>query len=58
MYKYVIILFLLIMIILINYNNENFTGFRRWGFLVETKNDPSLFPFYHHNKKIKHKCKL
>lgn len=53
MYKYLIIL--IIIILLITYNNENFTGFRKWGFLTETENDPSLFPFVIHNKQLKHK---
>jgi hypothetical protein len=43
MYKYLIVL--IIIILLITYNNENFTGFRKWGFLTETENNPLLFPW-------------
>ena len=52
MYKTIIIISLIILIILFNQDNECFTGFRKFGFLTEMKNDPTLFPFVIHNKKI------
>lgn len=56
MYKFIIILVLIILIIYFNKDIENFTGFRKWGFTTETVIEPSLFPFVIHNKKIKKKC--
>ena len=40
-----VILVLLLLIILFNQNEENFTGFRKFGFLTEIENNPSLFPY-------------
>ena len=51
-----LILLLLIIILLFSLRKENFTGFRKLGFLTETKNDETLFPYVIHNKKIKRKC--
>ena len=48
MYKIIIILVLLLLIILFNQNEENFTGFRKFGFLTEIENNPSLFPYIIH----------
>ncbi len=56
MYKFIIIFILLLLIILFNQINENFTGFRKCGFLTEFEIDYKLFPFVIHNKKINHNC--
>ena len=55
MHKLIIILTLLILIIYFNQNNENFTGFRKLGFLTEIENDSSLFPFVIHNRRCNNK---
>ena len=56
MHNLIIILTLLILIILFNQNNENFTGFRKLGFLTEFELEHTLFPFVINNKKINQKC--
>ncbi len=51
-----LIVFLLLLVLLLSFTRENFTGFRKWGFLTETKNDTTLFPYVIHTRKIKRKC--
>lgn len=56
MHKTIIIIVLLLLIIFFNQDNEKFTGFRKLGFLTETENDPTLFPYVIHNRKINDRC--
>jgi hypothetical protein len=40
-----LLIVLITIILIINLNLEEFTGFRKYGFMTEFRNNKSLFPF-------------